>query len=283
MISNYHFSDSNEKMVTETKNFLLAHSLKKGRHVILDETNINRRNFEDVCETVKKLNIDCVVMEKSFYVELAEAIARDAQRTGTSKVGEEVVSKFWKKSGGVQHKFYKPRVQIFNKRHDLTIDAIKPDYNSKLPWTVVCDLDGTLALFNTINKDGTTTILHENTHARNPYDASSANNDSVNEAVASTLEALSQAGYKIVFCSGREDIYRDKTEMFLKKHISFDYKLLMRNTGDHRKDFIIKDEIYQKYIKPYYNVLLVLDDRTQVVDYWRSQGLTCFQVAPGDF
>jgi hypothetical protein len=222
-------------------------------------------------------------MEKSFYVELAEAIARDAQRTGTSKVGEEVVSKFWKKSGGVQHKFYKPRVQIFNKRHDLTIDAIKPDYNSKLPWTVVCDLDGTLALFNTINKDGTTTILHENTHARNPYDASSANNDSVNEAVASTLEALSQAGYKIVFCSGREDIYRDKTEMFLKKHISFDYKLLMRNTGDHRKDFIIKDEIYQKYIKPYYNVLLVLDDRTQVVDYWRSQGLTCFQVAPGDF
>ena len=31
------------------------------------------------------------------------------------------------------------------------------------------------------------------------------------------------------------------------------------------------------------NVFAVFDDRNQVVDMWRSNGLTCFQVADGDF
>jgi hypothetical protein len=30
-------------------------------------------------------------------------------------------------------------------------------------------------------------------------------------------------------------------------------------------------------------VAMVFDDRNQVVDMWRSNGLTCFQVAKGDF
>jgi hypothetical protein len=31
------------------------------------------------------------------------------------------------------------------------------------------------------------------------------------------------------------------------------------------------------------NVFMTVDDRQKVVDMWRSLGLTCFQVAPGDF
>ena len=31
------------------------------------------------------------------------------------------------------------------------------------------------------------------------------------------------------------------------------------------------------------NVAMVFDDRQQVVDMWRQNGLTCFQVADGDF
>jgi len=31
------------------------------------------------------------------------------------------------------------------------------------------------------------------------------------------------------------------------------------------------------------NVAMVFDDRNQVVDMWRKNGLTCFQVAEGDF
>ena len=31
------------------------------------------------------------------------------------------------------------------------------------------------------------------------------------------------------------------------------------------------------------NVAMVFDDRNQVVDMWRQNGLTCFQVADGNF
>ena len=36
-------------------------------------------------------------------------------------------------------------------------------------------------------------------------------------------------------------------------------------------------------IKDKYQVDYVLDDRNQVVEMWRSLGLTCLQVADGDF
>jgi hypothetical protein len=94
---------------------------------------------------------------------------------------------------------------------------------------------------------------------------------------------MHKAGYKIIFCSGREDLYREQTERFIKKHLSVEYELFMRKGSDLRKDSIIKSEIYDGQIAPNYNVFLVLDDRNQVVDFWRSKGLTCFQVAPGNF
>lgn len=59
--------------------------------------------------------------------------------------------------------------------------------------------------------------------------------------------------------------------------------LFMRKDGDMRNDAIIKKEIYEENIKGRYEVLFVLDDRNRVVDFWRSIGLICLQVAPGDF
>lgn len=283
MLSNYHYSESNEKLVSSLKEFSLIQGLKRGRNVILDETNLNKRNFDEVCEIVKKLNIDCIVMEKPFYIELAEAIARDNTRTGSAHVSEEVVRKFWKRSGGTQHKFYKPRIEVINRKTEVNILQEKPVINHKLPWAVICDLDGTLSLFNTVNKDGSVTINHENTHARNPYDASKSDQDSLNEQVATVVETLYKNDYKIIFCSGREDCYRAQTEKFINKHLNIKYELHMRVTGDSRKDYIIKEEIYNSKIAPNYNVFLVLDDRSSVVKFWRSKGLTTFQVAEGDF
>src|SRR5690606_1820138 len=97
-----------------------------------------------------------------------------------------------------------------------------------------CDLDGTAALFNVIDKTGDTIITHANVHARNPYDASTSDQDAPNEPVIATLEAFHKEEHKIIFCSGREDVYRGQTEKFLNKNVSFDYKLYMRQTGDHR-------------------------------------------------
>lgn len=283
MMSNYHFSDSNEKLVTAAKHFMIQQALRYGRDVIIDETNLNRRNFDDICKLVRDMNLDCMVLEKPFYVELDEAIERDSKRVGTAKVGEEVVRKFWKKAGGNQHKHYKGRVEIIQGRTGASVAAGKPEVNPALPYAIVCDLDGTLSLFNSKRSDGSVDVRHADAHVRTPYDASKADEDTLNEPVAEVIEQMHKAGYKIVFCSGREDIYWEPTVRFIEKHLNVPYELYMRHTKDLRKDSIVKGEIYDTSIAPYYNVFFVLDDRTQVVNYWRSKGLSCWQVAPGDF
>ena len=104
--------------------------------------------------------------------------------------------------------------------------------------------------------------------------------------------SVSKAGRKIIFCSGREDKYQPETIRFIEKYCllpgpkgdrPIEYQLFMRKSDDMRKDSIIKEEIYVDNIEGQYNVLCVLDDRDQVVQFWRERGLTCFQVAPGNF
>jgi hypothetical protein len=57
----------------------------------------------------------------------------------------------------------------------------------------------------------------------------------------------------------------------------------MRTEGDHRSDDIVKKEIYEKRIAPWYDVVAVFDDRDKVVKMWRDLGLLCCQVYYGDF
>jgi hypothetical protein len=59
--------------------------------------------------------------------------------------------------------------------------------------------------------------------------------------------------------------------------------LFMRKQHDNRADWIVKKELFVDEISNIYDVKFVLDDRQQVVDMWRSLGLTCFQVAEGNF
>lgn len=131
---------------------------------------------------------------------------------------------------------------------------------------VLCDLDGTLALLN----------------GRNPYDAATCENDTLNPVVAGILRAMGE-GVRLVLVSGREEHHRPKTERWLARHgIAYDV-LHMRATGDNRRDAIIKEEIFDAHIRPHYAVRFVLDDRNQVVAMWRRLGLVCLQVADGDF
>jgi len=283
MMSNYHHSEENEKMVTSVRNFTIQQALRRGKNIIIDETNINRRNFDDMVKLVRDLNIEAKVMEVPFYVDLETAIARDAARQGSACVGEDVIRKFWKKSGGTSHKHYKPRIELVLRQTQASVAASKPEVDNSKPWAIVCDLDGTLSLFNAKRKDGSVDVRHPDAHVRDPYNAFKCDEDTLNEPVATVLQAMARDGYKIIFCSGREDCYRPQTEKFINKHVGVEYQLFMRKTHDDRKDSIIKSEIYDAEIAPNYNVYFVLDDRDQVVQFWRSKGLTCWQVAPGNF
>lgn len=139
------------------------------------------------------------------------------------------------------------------------------------PRAVICDLDGTLSLFEKEDKTSK--------YYRNPYDASTCDKDCLNKAVAYVLERVDN----VILLSGREEKYRRQTETFLDKHHIAREALYMRSTGDFRKDSIVKEELYRNHVQDNYHILFVIDDRDQVVKMWREIGLTCFQVAEGNF
>jgi hypothetical protein len=58
--------------------------------------------------------------------------------------------------------------------------------------------------------------------------------------------------------------------------------LYMRATGDRRKDWIVKAEMWEQ-IQKKYNILGMVDDRAQVVDFARRLGYKVFQVDAGEF
>lgn len=162
-----------------------------------------------------------------------------------NSVGEKVIKKMWRE-------YLKPPMFVPN-----------PVVGGER--AIIVDIDGTLAI-----------------HAgRNPYEMEKCDTDFLNHTIAGLVRRYSEC--KVLIVTGREDMYRDLTNHWLDRHEFFRDVLFMRPTGDHREDSIIKQEIYDREIKGKYNVEFVLDDRNRVVDMWRRNGLTCLQVAEGDF
>lgn len=135
---------------------------------------------------------------------------------------------------------------------------------------VICDLDGTLCDFK--ERD-----------TRGPFDFKKCIYDDINLDVWAMLAAFKLAKCRIILVSGRDEIARRETEMWLAYNNVKYNELFMRPQGSFDKDTDIKKAIYKKHIRNYYHVIGVIDDRKQVVDMWRELGLTCLQVADGDF
>lgn len=84
--------------------------------------------------------------------------------------------------------------------------------------------------------------------------------------------------------SGRMETVRQQTLNWLSSNdVCFD-ELKMRPADDYTVDWMLK-ESWLNAMSPEDRARLVavFDDRQQVVDMWRRNGIQCFQVAPGDF
>ena len=104
--------------------------------------------------------------------------------------------------------------------------------------------------------------------------------DEPNEAVIVLLRGM-RADHIINIFSGREDSVRIETETWLDNNSVPYNSLIMRPTGDYTPD----DRLKRHWLAglPKDQILFVLDDRQKVVDMWRDEGLSCFQVNKGDF
>ena len=244
-------SKSNEKFIVKTRDYLIIEALKHGKHVIIDDTNLAPKHEANIRQLVKEYcketNQTVIVEVKMFDVPVEECIRRDLKRV--KSVGERVIRQL--------HKDY----------FEVKTLEEKAQQDVSLPKAIICDLDGTLALLD-----------------RDPFNASTCEQDLLNEPIASIIKQYASKGHYIVLLSGRHDTYKPQTIKWLEKHaIPYD-ALLMRMASDYRKDAIVKREFFDTEIHNKYYVDFVLDDRNQVVDMWRKDlGLTCLQVNYGDF
>jgi predicted kinase len=243
MIDNGQWSKSNEKKILEARDLLIELYINSGYNVIVDDTNLHPKHEVELKNLANKLNATFSV--RDFPIDVEEAIKRDLARPVS--VGEKVIR-------GMYNQFLAPKPEVYN-----------PD--SSLPKATIVDIDGTLA----INNSG-----------RSPFHWNRVNEDDVNEPVADYVRHRIKNS-NVLIVSGRDSVCRDLTIKWLyENNIPFN-ALFMRQQGDNRKDSIIKKEIFDNFIKDKYNIELVLDDRNQVVEMWRSLGLTVWQVNEGDF
>lgn len=248
-----------EQTVTAIQQSTVRNLLDRGFSVMIDDLNLRPRYVREWRRVAAKYGVDFSVLELPITV--AEAIERDAVRT--RGVGAEVIL-------NLAQKFY-PKGQFPPVPEEEETPAPKIYVpNPNLPSAIVVDIDGTVALMDGV---------------RGPYDLDKVLLDKPNKPVIEAIKSLERDGFRLVFCSGREDFAREDTVSWIYEHVGpvDDWDLHMRKAGDGRKDFIVKAEMFDSDIAPNFNVIGVFDDRNSVVQMWRDKGLTVFQVADGDF
>ena len=255
MLDVSHHSKGNEKFVLKARDWLITQALEAGKHVVVDDTNLAVKHEARIRDLAKNYATasghEIQVQVKFFDVPLEECIKRDLSRPNS--VGEKAIRKMYKQflqEGGDDRK------------------VVYMEQDKDLPKALICDLDGTLALMN----------------GRNPFDASTCDEDLLNEPVYNVVKNHASLGYKVILLTGRHDTHKPQTLKWLEQHeVPYDM-LVMRKAKDMRKDSIVKKEFFDNEIRGKFYVDFVLDDRNQVVDMWRKElGLACLQVNYGDF
>lgn len=256
MVDNGHWSKQNEKLVKTIRNDIILTALDAGYNVVVDDTNIEGTNVEDITSLVETTYLGKVDFDTKFFdTPISECIRRDSLRP--NPVGKKVIRRMYEKVKGD----YFPTVE----------------FNPDLPNCIIVDIDGTLAHMT----------------GRSPYDYKQVHTDRLDETIAALVRQTRGAEEYdrtyVLIVSGRDDTCKPETVKWLDDNgVEYD-EIYMRdhtrlnNDGSKVDDTIIKREIYEEYIKPRYNVKFVLDDRQRVVDMWRKQGLKVLQVEEGDF
>lgn len=257
MMDNGQWSKDNEKLVLEVRDSIIIHALRRGRHIIVDDTNLDPKHEKALrelasterCtfELVSFTQLDGKTVEETYEI----CLERNAERCGASRVPDKVIKEMYE-------------------RYLALPPAKPPEYNPNLPDCILVDIDGTMALRN----------------GRGPFDWAKVGEDAPNQQVVSLVQSfLHNEDCDVIFVSGRDEICRTDTETWLDRVVDGrDPNLLyMRPQGDTRDDRIVKREMYEREVKGKYNVRFVLDDRDKVVKMWRQLGLTCLQVAEGNF
>lgn len=146
-----------------------------------------------------------------------------------------------------------------------------------MPECFVVDIDGTLS-------DLSHRLHYIKGEGKKDWDSffGTVRQDTVNTQMRDLVNQLSE-GYDIVLCSGRPERCRNDTNYWLAENHIISDNLYMRKDGDYRPDYVVKEELLKQIISDGFTIKAAIDDRKQVVDMWRRNGILCLQCAEGDF
>lgn len=224
-------------------------------HVYVDNTNLASQTVKSLQDVALKYGAEFIVNDDFLKVPIGDCIERDSQRE--RQVGADVIRKMAEQL---------KRVKPWTVPETPTVEKYDNDQTGASP-AIIVDIDGTLA----------------HIVDRSPYDWSRVSEDELDEGVRHVVNHARNDSTVIVL-SGRDgSCYEDTYNWLVENDVKFD-QLWMREEGDSRPDWIIKHELFQKYVAGRYRIRYVLDDRDSVVNLWRNKlGLPTYQVAEGDF
>ena len=245
MLNYGEYSPKNEKIVVALEKKLVSYLFRAGKVcVVVDDCNLNPHNETMWREVAKENMVEFIIHRVDTDVETC--ILRDSQRE--KSVGAEVITNM-----AIQYGLAKVERDV-----------------------VVCDIDGTIADIKH--------RLHYVKDGKKDWDGffSKMDKDSLREDVFEILKEKESEGKQIIFVSARPEDYREVTKKWLEDNVKLESPLMlfMRSKGDSRPDTIVKNQIYNNYLKDM-NVTLVIDDRPCVIRMWKELGLETLDVGNG--
>lgn len=282
----YVHEHSLEKTVTRIQHDTIRTLLRQNKTVIVDDTNLVLKFAREFAKIAYEEGALFEVNDQFLSVALEACLQRNAGRPVETRVPDHVIHRQYDRyvRGGLQPVVYTPPAA-------QVIEPYEPP--AAKPEAIIVDIDGTIADMGD----------------RSPFDWAAVGNDAVKEEILEIVQRY--AGYTrdrggifhIIFMSGRDEVCRKETLEWLElwaevihdaqrfdevdergyRVSDHNVHLFMRPAGDNRADNVVKLELFNQHIRNNFDIHFVLDDRDQVVEMWRKLGLTCLQVAPGDF
>ena len=148
---------------------------------------------------------------------------------------------------------------------------------------VIFDLDGTLA--NIEDRRRLCTKDNGKMDWDKFFDPKNIDLDKPKQDVIMMAQALAEIGYMVAIFSGRSKSTINTTKSWLNKH-KVPWHILKMRPEKHPFKFMPDEKLKLQWLNEMDwkdNVVAVFDDRDKVVNMWREIGLTCMQVAPGNF
>lgn len=296
------FNHTQENAMKQRAAARASGALSLGKSVLIDNTNLTSRARDSWKNLAKQFNAEYIQIDLDTPVE--ECVRRDRLRTGKARVGRAVIERMALFTGWIDwsNRELYPRNFIIV---DMDGTIANCDARRKLALEGptkhkrIRPGDGPSSKIVPILADEITIPCPEeekvvdrqcpvcNGKPKKNWDLFYQNIDK-DPPISPIIRAISAIAdhlmLDVLIVSGRpidkagistEDWLYENIDQFWIRH------LFMRNTNDYREDFVVKQEILD--LLPKNRIKYVFDDRDQVVQMWRRNGLTCLQVADGKF